>query len=146
MYLSILLSIICAMAWGVQAVFLKIAMREITLYGAILITLALNWLVVIVFIALGGGRGFSDFYDLSGSTYLYFIIAGVLNYFLGRGFYYSSFRFISVAQATSISSTYPILSAGFAIIFLSEKLALRQYLGVGLTLIGVYLLILKGKR
>ena len=34
----------------------------------------------------------------------------------------------------------------FAILFLAEKLALRQYFGVVLTLAGVYLLILKGKK
>lgn len=146
MDLSIPLSILCAMAWGTQAVFLKIAMRDMTLYGAILITLMINGLIVIVLIALGSGKGFSEFNHLSGSTYLFFMIAGVLNYFLGRRFYYSSFRFIGVAQATAISATYPILSVGFAILFLAEKLALRQYFGVVLTLAGVYLLILKGKK
>jgi transporter family protein len=144
--MSILLSIVCAIAWGSQAVFLKIAMKDIALYGAILITLMLNWLVVIVFLALGGGRGFSELCSLSGSTFLYFMIAGTLNYFLGRGFYYSSFRYIGMAQATSISSTYPIVSAVIAILFLAEKLAPRQYLGVALTLVGVYILILKGKK
>ncbi len=146
MDISILLSIICAMAWGTQAVFLKIAMKDISLYGTILITLIINWLVVLVLIGLVSPKGFSEFHNISNSTYLYFMMAGVLNYFMGRGFYYSSFRFIGVAQATSISSTYPILSAVFAIIFLGEELASRQYLGVALTMAGIYLLILKGKK
>jgi drug/metabolite transporter (DMT)-like permease len=134
------------MSWGVQAIFLKIAMRDISVYGAILVSLAVNWLVIVGAIALWGQKGFSEFYDVSWNIYFYFMIAGILNYFLGRGFYYSSFRFIGVAQATSISSTYPILSVGFAIMFLAEKLALRQYFGVALTLAGVYLVILKGKK
>lgn len=146
MDLSIPLSILCAMAWGIQAVFLKIAMRDIPLYGAILITLMINGLIVIVLIALASEKGFSEFHHLPGSTYLFFMIAGILNYFIGRRFYYSSFRFIGVAQATAISATYPILSVGFAILCLTEKLALRQYFGVVLTLAGVYLLILKGKK
>ena len=146
MDLSIPLSILCAMAWGIQAIFLKIAMRDIPLYGAILITLVINCLIVIGLIALASEKGFSEFRHLPGSTYLFFMIAGVLNYFVGRRFYYSSFRFIGVAQATAISATYPILSVGFAILFLAEKLALRQYFGVVLTLAGAYLLILKGKK
>jgi len=146
MDLSIPLSILCAMAWGIQAVFLKIAMRDISLYGAILITLVINCLIVIGLIALASEKGFSEFHHLSGSTYLFFMMAGVLNYFVGRRFYYSSFRFIGVAQATAISATYPILSVGFAILCLTEKLALRQYFGVVLTLAGVHLLILKGKK
>ena len=146
MDLSILLSILCAMAWGIQAVFLKIAMRDIPLDGAILITLTINWLIVIVLIALASERGFSEFNHLPRSAYLFFMMAGFLNYFLGRRFYYGSFRFIGVARATAISATYPILSVVFAIFFLAEKLALRQYFGVVLTLAGVYLLILKGKK
>ena len=146
MDLSIPLSILCAMAWGIQAVFLKIAMRDIPIYGTILITLVINCLIVIGLIALASEKGFSEFRHLPGSTYLFFMMAGVLNYFIGRRFYYSSFRFIGVARATAISATYPILSVGFAILCLTEKLALRQYFGVVLTLAGVYLLILRGKK
>jgi len=65
---------------------------------------------------------------------------------LGRALYYSSFRFIGVTQGTSISSSYPIISVAFAITALREKLALHQFIGIGLTLSGVYLLIMKGKR
>lgn len=143
---SILLSIVCAAAWGIQAVLLKFAMEDLRLYGIMLITLIVNGLVVLALIGVASPGGYSEYGHVSASTYLYFMIAGVLNYFLGRGFYYSSFRFIGVAQATSISSTYPILSAISAIVFLGEVLAPRQYLGVGLTIVGVYLLILKGKR
>ena len=146
MDLSIPLSILCAIAWGIQAVFLKVAMKDIPLDGAILITLMINWLIVIALIALASEKGFSEFNDLPRSAYLFFMIAGFLNYFLGRRFYYGSFRFIGVARATAISATYPILSVVFAIFFLAEKLALRQYFGVVLTLAGVYLLILKGEK
>ena len=133
------------MAWGTQAVFLKIAMEDIPLYGTILITLIINSAVVVFLAGIINPKGFSEYDHLAGSTFLYFMIAGILTYFMGRGLYYGSFRYIGVAQATSISSTYPILSAVFAIIFLAEQLAFKQYLGVGLTLIGVYLLVWKGK-
>jgi uncharacterized membrane protein len=116
MNLSILLSILCAIAWGIQAIFLKLAMRDIPLYSAVLISLAINFLIVAVFIGAGSEKGFSAFYAIPGSAYVYFMIAGVLNYFLGRTFYYSSFRFIGVAQARSISSTYPIFSVVLAIL------------------------------
>ncbi len=146
MNLSILLSILCAMAWGVQSIFLKRAMRDIPLYTAILITLIINFLALVFLIGMGVGKGFSVFYNISGSIYFYFMVAGFLNYFLGRTLYYSSFRFISVTQSTSISSTYPLISIVFAIAVLGEKLASHQFIGIGLTLSGVYLLMMKGKR
>ena len=60
MDLSILLSILCAMAWGVQSIFLKIALRHIPLFTAILITLIINFLVLIFLIGIGVGKGFSE--------------------------------------------------------------------------------------
>jgi DME family drug/metabolite transporter len=146
MNLSILLSILCAIAWGVQSIFLKMAMRDIPLYTAILITLIINFLALVFLIGIGVGEGFSQFYNISGSVYFYFMVAGFLNYFLGRTFYYSSFRFIGVTQSTSISSAYPIISVVFAITVLGEKLAPHQLIGIGLTLSGVYLLMMRGKR
>jgi drug/metabolite transporter (DMT)-like permease len=146
MDLSIPLSIICAMAWGIQAIFLKMAMKETPLYSAILTTLIINFLALVLFIGVGSEKGFSEFYNIPISIFFYFMIAGFLNYFLGRGFYYSSFRFIGVTLATSISATYPLLTVGFAILALGEGLALRQFCGIGLTLTGVYLLLMRGKR
>jgi len=146
MDLSILLSIFCAMAWGVQSIFLKMAMRHLPLYTAILITLIINFLALIFLMGIGVRNGFSEFYHVSGSVYFYFMLAGILNYFLGRSFYYSSFRFISVTQSTSISSVYPIISVFFAITVLGEKLVPHQWIGIGLTLSGGYLLMAKGKR
>ena len=146
MNLSILLSILCAIAWGAQSIFLKMAMRDIPLYTAILITLIINFLALVFLIGIGVGKGFSEFYNISGSVYFYFMVAGFLNYFLGRTFYYSRFRFIGVTQSTSISSAYPIISVVFAITVLGEKLDLHQLIGIGLTLSGVYLLMMRGKR
>ncbi|MEW6374885.1 MAG: DMT family transporter [Thermodesulfobacteriota bacterium] len=146
MDLSILLSILCAMAWGVQSIFLKRAMRGIPLSTAILITLFINFLALVFLIGMVVGKGFSVFYNISGSIYFYFMLAGFLNYFLGRTLYYSSFRFISVTQSTSISSAYPLISVIFAITVLGEKLTPHQFIGIGLTLSGVYLLMMKGKR
>ena len=134
MDLSILLSILCAMAWGIQSIFRKIAMRDIPLYTAILITLIINFLALVLLIGMGVGKGFPAFYDIPRSIYFYFMLAGFLNYFLGRTLSYSSFRFISVTQSTSISSIYPLISIVSAITVLGEKLAFHQLIGIGLTL------------
>ncbi len=143
---SILLSLLCASAWGVQSIFLKLAMRDIPLYTAILVNLIINFCVLALLVGMGVGKGPSEFYTVPASIYLYFMITGFLNYFLGRTLYYSSFRFISVTRSTSISSSYPLLSAVLGITVLGEKLLPHQLIGIGLTLGGVYLLMIKGKR
>ena len=146
MNLSIFLSVVMALAWGVQSIFLKKAMRDIPLTTAILISLIINFFVLLLLVGVSAEKGFSIFFNISGPVYFYFMVAGFLNYLLGRGLYYSSFRFISVTRSTSISSTYPIISVGFAILVLGEKLALHQLVGIGLTLSGTYLLMMRGKR
>jgi drug/metabolite transporter (DMT)-like permease len=146
MNLSIFLSVVMALAWGVQSIFLKKAMRDIPLTTAILISLIINFFVLLLLVGVSAEKGFSIFFNISGPVYFYFMVAGFLNYLLGRGLYYSSFRFISVIRSTSISSTYPIISVAFAILALGEKLALHQWVGVVLTLSGTYLLMMRGKR
>jgi drug/metabolite transporter (DMT)-like permease len=143
---SIFLSILCAMAWGTQSVFLKKAMRDIPLSTAILITLITNFLALVFMIGIGSGQGFSAFIDIPIVICFYFMLAGFFNYLLGRALYYSSFRFISVTQSTAISSTYPIISVAFAVTVLAEKLSVLQFVGIGLTLCGVYLLLMKGRK
>jgi drug/metabolite transporter (DMT)-like permease len=143
---SILLSILCAMAWGTQSVFLKKAMRDIPLSTAILITLVINFLALVFLIGIGGGQGFSVFLDIPMLICFYFMLAGFFNYLLGRALYYSSFRFIGVTQSTAISSSYPIISIAFAVTVLGEKLSVLQFVGIGLTLSGVYLLLMKGRK
>jgi drug/metabolite transporter (DMT)-like permease len=143
---SILLSILCAMAWGTQSVFLKKAMRDIPLSTAILITLVINFLALVFLIGMGGVQEFSGFLDIPLLICFYFMLAGFFNYLLGRALYYSSFRFIGVTQSTAISSTYPIISVAFAVTVLGEKVSVFQFVGIGLTLSGVYILLMKGRK
>ena len=143
---SIFLSILCAMAWGTQSVFLKKAMRDLPLSTAILITLVINFLALVFLIGIGGGQGFPVFLDIPMLICFYFMLAGFFNYLLGRALYYSSFRFIGVTQSTAISSSYPIISIAFAVTVLGEKLSVLQFVGIGLTLSGVYLLLMKGRK
>ena len=143
---SVFLSILCAVAWGTQSVFLKKAMRDIPLSAAILISLVTNFLAVVFMIGIGGGQGFSPFLDIPLLICLYFMMAGFFNYLLGRALFYSSFRFISVTRSTAISSSYPILSVAFAVSVLGESLHAVQFVGIGMTLAGVYLLLMKGSK
>jgi drug/metabolite transporter (DMT)-like permease len=143
---SIFLSILCAMAWGTQSVFLKKAMRGLPLSAAILISLVTNFFALVFAIGIGGGQGFSPFLDIPLLICFYFMLAGFFNYLLGRALFYSSFRFISVTRSTAISSSYPILSVAFAVTVLGESLNALQFIGIGMTLSGVYLLLMKGRK
>jgi drug/metabolite transporter (DMT)-like permease len=51
-----------------------------------------------------------------------------------------------VTQSTAISSIYPIISVAFAVTVLGEKVSLLQFVGIGLTLSGVYILLMKERK
>jgi drug/metabolite transporter (DMT)-like permease len=103
-------------------------------------------LALVFLIGIDGGQGFSAFLDILLLICFYFMLAGFFNYLLGRALYYSSFRFIGVTQSTAISATYPIISVAFAVTVLGEKLSVLQFVGIGLTLSGVYVLLMKGSK
>jgi len=103
-------------------------------------------LALVFLIGIGGVQEFSGFLDIPLLIRFYFMLAGFFNYLLGRALYYSSFRFIGVTQSIAISSTYPIISVAFAVTVLGEKVSVLQFVGIGLTLSGVYILLMKGRK
>lgn len=68
---------------------------------------------------------------------LILVIAGVLGGPLGMLFYILGVRYSGAAYASIISSTYPVLGAIIARIFLKEKLPMKTYLGLVLIIIAV---------
>jgi DME family drug/metabolite transporter len=142
--LSIVFSILCSIGWGAQAVFIKRAAGKVGPYTMIALISGFNFLVLFPLVMNSGG--IKIYKEFSGSAYFYFALAGLSNLFLGRRLYYSSLRWVGVTKATAISSIYPLLTIVFALGMLGEELTGRQYLGVVLTLAGVYLLVIKGKK
>ena len=140
---AFILALITAMMWGIQAIFLRVAMREVFFYHVVLVSLTIHFLLLMAII--GMQAGVTDLGSLTWSCFIYLGISGLLNHFLGRSFYYSSFQHIGATQATAISSSYPMISVGFAIFALGEELETRQYVGIALTLLGLYCLIWKSR-
>lgn len=140
---AFILALITAMMWGIQAIFLRVAMREIVSYHVVLVSLTIHFILLMAII--GMKEGMMGLGSLTWSCFIYLGISGLLNSFLGRSFYYSSFQHIGATQTTAISSSYPMISVGFAIFVLGEELKTRQYVGIALTLLGLYCLIWKSR-
>lgn len=65
------------------------------------------------------------------------IVAGILGGPLGMLFYILGVKYSGAAYASIISSTYPVLGAIIARIFLKEKLPMKTYLGLILIIIAI---------
>lgn len=68
---------------------------------------------------------------------LVLVIAGILGGPLGMLFYILGVKYSGAAYASIISSTYPVLGAIIARIFLKEKLPVKSYFGLVLIIIAV---------
>jgi len=139
--MPVFLSLICAMAWGGQALFLKASMAKADIRHVVFLTLLINCLSVFLWMAFSGRLTF--FKGVDDPSFIHFMIAGAFNYFLGRWLYYDSIRMIGPTKATAISSSYPVASLLFAFLLLEERLSMKRYLGIGLTLLGMYLLFVR---
>jgi drug/metabolite transporter (DMT)-like permease len=140
---AFILALITAMMWGIQAIFLRVAMREMVSYYVVLVSLTIHFILLMA--VIGMKEGMMDLGSVTWSCFIYLGISGILNSFLGRSFYYRSFQHIGATHATAISSSYPMISVGFAIFILGEELKIRQYVGIALTLLGLYCLIWKSR-
>jgi uncharacterized membrane protein len=140
---AFLLALTTAVMWGIQAIFLRVAMREMVSTYVVLVSLAIHFILLMGIIVVK--QGVMGLGNLTWTFLVYLGISGLLNSYLGRSFYYGSFQHIGATQATAISSSYPMISVGFAIFVLGEGLKTRQYVGIALTILGLYCLIWKSR-
>jgi len=68
-----------------------------------------------------------------------FIVIGLITA-LHFGFYIASLTYTSIAHSLAIIYTAPVFVAIFSLIFLKEKLTLRQWMGIGVAVAGVAVL------
>ncbi|MFQ5824220.1 MAG: DMT family transporter [bacterium] len=73
------------------------------------------------------------------------IILGLFGIVGYHYFFFSSLRFTEVANTAIINALSPIVTGVVAAIFIKERLTIRNYIGVNIVVIGVILLIIKGK-
>lgn len=76
------------------------------------------------------------------TNFLLLAVSIVLAIALGDVMFFESARFLGLARAMTVSMVYPLMSAGFAAIFLGEPLTARVGIGSVVTLTGLGLIVL----
>ncbi len=74
---------------------------------------------------------------------LFFALAGIIHFALGRNFGYKSTQLLGANRSTAIVGMYAVVSVILAIIFLGEKLTLFTMAGVILSTMGPLIIVLK---
>lgn len=126
--------------WGIQPIFVKIVVAEMTPATLISVRyLFLSGTLFIIMKLLKEKRFFPP-----KECWFTLILMGLTGVALNNGSQFSGLQFSSVANATLIATLTPAITASLAAIFLHERLNFLQCLGIFISLIGTLYLISNG--
>ncbi|MBI2886304.1 MAG: DMT family transporter [Chloroflexi bacterium] len=134
--LGILFAILATVGWGIGAVFVRLGVQHMGTTTGTLISLISGLLMTLV-VALALHP--DEMFQVSLAAVVWFAIAGVFNFPLGRFFNYLSVARLGVARSTPLLSTSPMFAMAASVFLLGEQLTWLTALGTVLILAGVYL-------
>ncbi|RLG60483.1 hypothetical protein DRN86_02400 [Candidatus Geothermarchaeota archaeon] len=140
---GILVSIAAALSWSVAALFYKkgelgLSSFESNALRCILPLFSLT-LMEVYFHGL-------SFLNINLANVLSILFATLLTLVIGDSLYLLSIRYLGVSLAVSTSYTFPVFTSILAFLFLGEFLPQTAYIGVLLTVCGIWLLNYKGEK
>jgi DME family drug/metabolite transporter len=136
--LPVALALGAALSWGFGAVFVRLALRDMSAALGTLISLVAGLLfTALLVVAFQLDAALS----LSAEALLLFGIVGIFNFPLGRFLNYLSMSHIGVGRSTPILASSPLFAMVLAIIFLGESLNLAAIAGTALIMAGLYVTI-----
>jgi drug/metabolite transporter (DMT)-like permease len=136
--LPVALALGAALSWGFGAVFVRLALRDMSAALGTLISLVAGLLfTALLVVAFQLDAALS----LSAEALLLFGIVGIFNFPLGRFLNYLSMSLIGVGRSTPILASSPLFAMVLAIIFLGESLNLAAIAGTALIMAGLYVTI-----
>ena len=127
-----------ALSWAAGAVFVRVSLQHMRSITGTVISLIVGW-VMVATLALLFFR--DDLSSLPAVAFAWFLVAGAVNFPLGRFFNFNAVRLAGVARATPILSISPLFAAAIAIVFLGETLTLPIALGTVAIITGVILIV-----
>ena len=132
---GIVYSFIAAILWGINGVIVKIGLKDIHPFHGTFITILLSIFFLLPMMYATGSFTISG---ISHRSLIFLAIAGLTQYFLGRGFSFSAVKYIGPSRAYSIISMRIILSALFGVMILKEVMTKSLAFGTFLVFTGIY--------
>ena len=135
--LEVMLGLSAALGFGTSPIFARLAMQHMRVTTATLVSLTVGaGIAMTIAFALHS----AEIFALSGIAFLWFLLAGVITFPLGRMLNYTGVRLAGVSGATPIIGSSPLFAVALAITIGGESISLPILLGTfsiigGLTLI-----------
>lgn len=119
--------------WGATYVITKVALPHVGPFTILLLRLVIGTAALMPF---AWSRGYRPRLSLKKE----FVLFGLTGMVLHLGFEILGLRFTSASSAVLIIATAPVVTVGFSIAFLKEKVETPQMIGIGLSIIGVVII------
>jgi drug/metabolite transporter (DMT)-like permease len=135
---GITLALLAAFGWGLDAIMARQGLRHVPPALATLITLGILLPVITLLALLIDPGGFGR---LTPEALLWFGALGLINFFGGRQLNLRSTRILGASRAAALIAAAPLVAVLLAALLLGEQLTPALLAGVGLTVVGVALVV-----
>ena len=135
---GIILSLGAALGFGTAAVLARSGMQNIGSTSATLVSVASSAIITMTVAFIFHTP---EILALTAGTFLWFLLAGAINFPGGRLMNFTAIRLIGASKATVVISTSPLFAATFAVFLTDESLNLLVGLGTAAIMGGVILVV-----
>ena len=138
---AILAALSAAFFFSLGDISLKKALQYSSPTMAINVIAWIEWVLFTVICLVSGA-----FSHISNPTFPWFLLTGFMNPVLFLFFYMLGIQRIGVVRSAPLKSCSPIVSVICAFVVLGERLAALQYMGIALTISGLFVIMSEGLR
>jgi len=138
---GIAFAIMASFCWGIAAIFVRLGLQGINASTGTFISMLSS---VIFVCSLALIIEYDAALALTPMALLWFSMIGLVTFVLGRGFNYTSIRYIGVGKATPMIASAPLFAVFIAVTFTGESVNLPILAGTLSIFVGLYLVITSG--
>lgn len=137
------LGAVCALAsaltWAITSLLVRTVSPPLSSVTVSAVRALLGGGLLLIWVLATGG--FGRLAAIGETNFLLLAVSIVVAIALGDVMFFESARFLGLARAMTVSMVYPLMSAGFAAVFLGEPLSARVGAGSVVTLTGLVLIV-----
>ena len=136
-----LIAIIVACIWGINPIFEKLALKNVTPYSVITIRFIFTAVCLAAFTLMSGRL--DELVRVDGRSLFWIILSGLLGGLIGLFLFFVALKQEDTSKVVPIVATFPMFTALYAYFLLGEAITLKRLIGIMFVVLGVILINIK---
>lgn len=132
-------AILAAVVWGVAPIVEKTGLARIEPMAGVMIR-SCGVLLGAVILAAFNSHLIKSALSADTKTVIFLVLGGFIASILGQIFFYNALKHGEASKMVPIAGTYPLVSFLLGLLFFGESFTVAKGLGIGLVILGVFLL------